>query len=160
MMSKSINTKIVDWRQSGNLWVLHSLHHFAVHSWLANNWINNLVTVRQGLPSPNEGFCKWIIFRSNAISQITFINFTGIKNKNMEVLEIKTQLHWKIDTIDNEELLLEALQILEFETELEELILPNEIIENVESARLDKLNGLFMEHTEANKQINKWLSGL
>jgi len=46
----------------------------------------------------------------------------------MEVLEIKTQLHRKIDTIDNEELLLEALQILEFETESEELILPNEII--------------------------------
>ncbi|MBL0190542.1 MAG: hypothetical protein WBB26_09475 [Saprospiraceae bacterium] len=78
----------------------------------------------------------------------------------MEVLEIKTQLHRKIDTIDNEELLLEALQILEFETESEELILPNEIIEKVESARLEKLNGLFMEHTEANKQINKWLSGL
>jgi hypothetical protein len=76
----------------------------------------------------------------------------------MAVLEIKTQLHKKIDMIENEELLLEALHLLELETELEELVLPNEIIDKIESTKIEKLSGLFMEHTEANKLVNKWLS--
>ena len=76
----------------------------------------------------------------------------------MEVFEIKNQLHKKIDMIENEELLLEALHLLEHETELQELVLPNELVDKIESAKIEKLSGLFMEHTEANKQIKKWLS--
>ena len=67
----------------------------------------------------------------------------------MEVFEIKNQLHKKIDMIENEELLLEALHLLEHETELQELVLPNELVDKIESAKIEKLSGLFMEHTEA-----------
>lgn len=76
----------------------------------------------------------------------------------MEVLEIKSQLHKKIDMIEDEKLLLEALHLLELDTELEDLVLPKEIVNKIESAKKDKINGLFMEHTEANKQVSKWLS--
>lgn len=76
----------------------------------------------------------------------------------MEVLDIKTQLHKKIDMIENEELLLEALHLLEHETEFEELSLPSAIIDKIESAKIEKLTGLFIEHSEANKQVDKWLS--
>ena len=76
----------------------------------------------------------------------------------MDLLEIKNQLHKKIDMIENEELLLEALHLLEHETELQELVLPNELVDKIESAKIEKINGLFMEHTEANKQVKKWLS--
>ena len=76
----------------------------------------------------------------------------------MDVLEIKNQLHKKIDMIENEELLLEALHFLEHKTELQELVLPNELVNKIESSKIEKLSGLFMEHTEANKQVNKWLS--
>jgi hypothetical protein len=76
----------------------------------------------------------------------------------MEVLEIKNQLHMKIEMIENEALLLEALHLLELETELEDLVLPNDIVAKIELAKIDKSIGMFMEHTEANKQVNKWLS--
>lgn len=76
----------------------------------------------------------------------------------MEVFEIKNQLHKKIDMIENEELLLEALHLLEHETELQELVLPDELVNKIESAKIEKLSGLFLEHTEANKQVKKWLS--
>lgn len=76
----------------------------------------------------------------------------------MEVLEIKSQLHKKIDMIEDEKLLLEALHLLELDTELEDLVLPKEIVNKIESAKKDKISGLFMEHTEANKQVSKWLS--
>lgn len=76
----------------------------------------------------------------------------------MEVLEIKKQLHKKIDMIEDEKLLLEALHLLELDTELEDLVLPKEIVNKIESAKNDKISGLFMEHTEANKQVKKWLN--
>lgn len=76
----------------------------------------------------------------------------------MEVLEIKSQLHKKIDMIEDEKLLLEALHLLELDTELEDLVLPKEIVNKIESAKNDKIKGLFMEHTEANKQVSQWLS--
>ncbi|MGB3199190.1 MAG: hypothetical protein WBB17_15810 [Saprospiraceae bacterium] len=76
----------------------------------------------------------------------------------MLVLEIKTQLHKKIDMIEYQALLLEALHLLELETGHEELVLPNEIINKIEAAKIEKANGHFLEHSEANKQVSKWLS--
>jgi hypothetical protein len=78
----------------------------------------------------------------------------------MELIEIKSVLHRKIEMINDEELLLEALNLLELETELEELVIPDEIFDKIESAKLEKLNGLFIEHSEANRQVSKWLSEL
>jgi hypothetical protein len=76
----------------------------------------------------------------------------------MEVFEIKTQLHKKIDMNENEELLIVALHLLEFETELDEIVLPNEITDKIESAKIGKLGGLLMEHSEANKLVSKWIN--
>lgn len=76
----------------------------------------------------------------------------------MQVLEIKSVLHKKIEMIDNEELLLGALHLLELETVLEDLVLPNEILDKIESAKIEKLNGKYIEHSEANKHVSKWLS--
>ncbi|MBK7233432.1 MAG: hypothetical protein IPH93_14510 [Saprospiraceae bacterium] len=76
----------------------------------------------------------------------------------MEVVEIKSQLLRKIEMIQDEKLLLEALQFLELETEIEYLVLPIEIVDKVEAAKIEKLSGQFVEHTEANKLVNKWLS--
>ena len=76
----------------------------------------------------------------------------------METLDIKTKLHKKIDTIENEELLLEALHLLDLEEEEGELILPIEIINKIETARNQKTSGLIIEHEEANRLVSQWLN--
>jgi len=76
----------------------------------------------------------------------------------MEVLEIKSQLLRKIEMIQDEQLLLEALQLLELETEIEDVVLPIEIVDKIEAAKIEKSSGQFVEHIEANKLVNKWLS--
>ena len=52
--------------------------------------------------------------------------------------------------IEDQALLLEALHLLELETGHEELVLPNEIINKIEAAKIEKANGHFLEHSEAN----------
>jgi hypothetical protein len=56
----------------------------------------------------------------------------------MELIEIKSLLHRKIEMINNEELLLEVLSLLELETKLKELIIPDEISNKIESAKLER----------------------
>lgn len=45
--------------------------------------------------------------------------------------------------IEDQALLLEALHLLELETGHEELVLPNEIINKIEAAKIEKANGHF-----------------
>lgn len=75
----------------------------------------------------------------------------------MDVLEIKNKLHQKIDLIDDENLLLEAIQFLDLEMDASNILLSEEAINNIKKGEQDILFGKVKSNEQANLETETWL---
>lgn len=75
----------------------------------------------------------------------------------MIVSDLKNRLHQKIDLIDDENLLQEALQLFELEIEASNILLPENVIHKINKGMQDILEGRVKSHDQANLEIDKWL---
>ena len=74
--------------------------------------------------------------------------------------EIKRKLVETISNINDEELLKDTLDFLEFENEFRESNnLPEELIKKIEIGKEEINNGEVYTNDEANEEIRKWLQG-
>lgn len=75
----------------------------------------------------------------------------------MMVSDLKNRLHQKIDLIDDENLLLEAIHFLELEIDASSIILPENAINKINIGIQDILSGRVKSHDQANLETEKWL---
>lgn len=75
----------------------------------------------------------------------------------MIVSDLKKRLHQKIDLIEDENLLLEAIQLLELEIDASNIMLPEIAIHKINSGIQDILSGKIKSHDQANSETEKWL---
>ena len=75
----------------------------------------------------------------------------------MIVSDLKNRLHQKIDLIDDENLLLEAIQLLELEIDASNIMLPENAINKINNGIQDILSGRVKSHDQANLETENWL---
>ncbi len=75
----------------------------------------------------------------------------------MTVSNLKDRLHQKIDLIDDENLLLEAIQLLDLEIDASNIILPESAIDKIKNGLQDIMAGRVKSHDQANLDTEKWL---
>ncbi|MEP7197674.1 MAG: hypothetical protein ABI851_14235 [Saprospiraceae bacterium] len=71
--------------------------------------------------------------------------------------DLKKRLHQKIDLIDDENLLLEAIQLFELEIDATNIILPENAINKINVGLQDILSGKVKSHDQANLETENWL---
>mgnify|MGYP003597483019 CR=1 FL=1 len=77
----------------------------------------------------------------------------------MIVSELKLKLHQKIDQIEDEDILMDAIQLLDLELNNEKIDLPEELIEKIKSGIAEINDGKVKSHEQANLETEKWLKG-
>lgn len=75
----------------------------------------------------------------------------------MIVSDLKLKLHQKIDQIEDEDILMDAMQLLDLEVSTEMIDLPEILIEKINSGIVEINEGNVKSHEQANLETEKWL---
>lgn len=77
----------------------------------------------------------------------------------MNSIELKREIHKRVDTLDDQNILEGVCRFLELNSEDEIYHVPEELKEKLKRSNDQINNGEFITHDELSSKIDKWLNG-